>query len=171
MPMNMDMGDGTGSDGAGDQNMADVMFVQMMIPHHQQAVEMSDLILGNPDVDPEVAALAEQIKAAQDPEIELMMQWLEDWGVSSMGGMEGMDGMSGMDGMMSDEQLASLESASGPEASTLFLELMIEHHQGAITMAEDVIANGQSAQVRDLAEQIITSQTAEIDTMNELLSR
>ncbi len=69
------------------------------------------------------------------------------------------------------KQLAALESASGPEASTLFLELMIEHHQGAITMAEDVIANGQSAQVRDLAEQIITSQTAEIDTMNELLSR
>jgi len=159
--------------GDGDQNAADIMFVEMMIPHHEQAVEMSELILAKDGVDPEVVALAEQIRAAQDPEIDLMEQWLDDWGLPSMSGMEGMDhgGMGGMAGMMSDEQMAELEAADGATGATLFLELMIEHHVGAVEMADDVIDDGRDADVRVLAEQIIVSQTAEIATMRELLAR
>ncbi len=160
-----------GSDG--DQNAADIMFVEMMIPHHEQAVEMSEMILAKDGVDPEVVALAEQIRAAQDPEISLMEGWLDDWGLPSMSGMGGMDhgGSGGMDGMMSDEQMAELESADGATGATLFLELMIEHHVGAVEMAQDVIDDGRDPDVRDLAEQIIVSQTAEIATMRELLAR
>lgn len=166
-------GGGTMMGGDGDQNAADIMFVQMMIPHHEQAIEMSEIILAKDGVDPEVSALAEQIRAAQDPEITLMEQWLDDWGLPSMSGMGGMDhvGSGGMDGMMSDEQMEELESAEGVAGSTLFLELMIDHHEGAVEMAEDVIDDGRSSDVRELAEQIITSQTAEIATMRELLTR
>jgi len=160
----------------GEQNASDIMFVEMMIPHHEQAVEMSQLILAKDGVNPQVAALAEQIRAAQDPEIVVMEQWLDDWESSSMTGMEGMEGMDhgglgGMDGMMSDEQMAELESADGATGSTLFLELMIEHHEGAVDMAEDVISDGRKSEVRTLAEQIIVSQNAEIATMRELLAR
>jgi uncharacterized protein (DUF305 family) len=172
--MTMPMGD----TGDGDQNAADVMFVQMMIPHHKQAVEMSEVILAKDGVDPEVVALAEQIRAAQDPEIDLMEQWLDDWGLPSMSGMDGMDhgggsgGMGGgMDGMMSDEQMAELQSADGVTGATLFLELMIEHHVGAVEMAEQVIDDGRDADVRSLAEEMIVGQTAEITTMRELLAR
>jgi len=177
--MTMPMGD----TGDGDQNAADVMFVQMMIPHHEQAVEMSEMILAKDGVDPEVVALAEQIRAAQDPEIDLMEQWLSDWGLSSMSGMGGMDhgnmdhgggygGMGGgMDGMMSDEQMAELQSADGATGATMFLELMIEHHVGAVEMAEQVIDDGRDADVRALAEEMIVGQSAEITTMRELLAR
>jgi len=158
--------------GDGGQNAADIMFVEMMIPHHEQAVEMSELILAKDGVAAEVAALAEQIRAAQEPEIALMEQWLDDWGLPSMSGMGGMDhgGSGGMDGMMSDEQMAELETADGATGSTIFLELMIEHHEGAIEMAQEVINDGRDAGVRTLAEQIIVSQTAEIATMRELLA-
>lgn len=168
--MTMPMGD----TGDGDQNAADVMFVQMMIPHHKQAVEMSEVILAKDGVDPEVVALAEQIRAAQDPEVDLMEQWLDDWGLPSMSGMDGMDhggGSGGMDGMMSDEQMAELQSADGVTGATLFLELMIEHHVGAVEMAEQVIDDGRDADVRALAEEMIVGQTAEITTMRELLAR
>jgi len=79
-------------------------------------------------------------------------------------------GSGGMDGMMSDEQMAELETADGATGSTIFLELMIEHHEGAIEMAQEVINDGRDAGVRTLAEQIIVSQTAEIATMRELLA-
>lgn len=170
LPATVDAGSGRDDSG---ENMADVMFVQMMIPHHEQAIEMSDLILQTEGVDPEVAALAEQIRAAQAPEIDLMEQWLDEWGLPSMGGMGGMDhgGVGGMDGMLTDEQMAELEAADGATGSRLFLELMIEHHVGAVEMAEDAIDDGRSPDVRALAQQIVTSQTAEIDTMRQILSR
>jgi uncharacterized protein (DUF305 family) len=159
--------------GDGEQNGADIMFVQMMIPHHEQAVEMSVLILAKQGVDAEVVALAEQIRSAQDPEIDLMEQWLDDWGLPSMSGMGGMDhgGSGGMGGMMTDEQMAELESADGATGATLFLELMIEHHVGAVDMADQVIDNGRDADVRALAEQIIVSQNVEIAQMRELVAR
>jgi uncharacterized protein (DUF305 family) len=157
--------------GDGEQNAADVMFVQMMIPHHEQAIEMSEIILATDGVDPEIAALAEQIRAAQDPEIALMERWLDDWGLPSMSGMNQGMGHGGMGGMASDAQMAELEAATGSEGSPLFLELMIEHHVGAVDMADDVIDDGRSADVRQLAEQIVTSQTAEIETMRALLQR
>ncbi len=166
------MGGTPSTSGDGEQNAADIMFVQMMIPHHEQAIEMSEIILAKDGVDPEVAELAEQIRAAQGPEIALMERWLDDWGLPSMSGMDhgGMD-HGGMEGMLSDEQMAELESATGSQGSPLFLEFMIEHHEGAVDMAEDVIDDGRSVDVRQLAEQIITSQTAEMATMRSLLAR
>jgi len=136
-----------------------------MIPHHEQAIEMSDLILDEDGIDPEVVALAETIKAAQGPEIELMESWLDDWG-TDMGDMRGTMG----DGMMSDTDMQALEDVTGDEASRLFLEQMIEHHEGAIDMAQSEVDNGENPDVVNLAESIIESQTAEIDTMEEILA-
>lgn len=149
-------------------NMADVMFVQMMIPHHEDAIEMSDVLLEKSGVDPEVVAMAEQIKAAQAPEIQQMEAWLDEWEV----GMSGMDDMDGMDhggmGDMSDD-MASLEEADGADAGDLFLEQMIVHHEGAIDMAEDVLDDGQHPDVRELAESIVSSQADEIEQMRSML--
>jgi uncharacterized protein (DUF305 family) len=161
------------SEGSG-ANMADVMFVQMMIPHHEGAIEMSDVLLAKSGVDPEVVELAEEIKAAQGPEIEQMKQWLDNWGMPAMSdSMDGMDhgGMDGMDGMagMTKEDMQALEDATGPEAGDLFLEQMIVHHGGAIEMAEDVLDDGEHPGVRELAENIIASQAAEIELMRSML--
>lgn len=148
-------------------NSADEMFATMMIPHHEQAVEMSDMLLSKSDVSPEVAELAQQVKDAQAPEIELMRGWLEDWGVEESDDMGGMDHG---DGMMSDDDMAALESADGAEASRLWLEQMILHHEGAIEMAEEELANGSDPEALKLAQAVVDSQSAEIDTMKQLLT-
>jgi len=154
-------------------NMADVMFVQMMIPHHEGAIEMSDVLLAKSGVELEVVELAEQIKAAQGPEIEQMKQWLDDWGMPAMSdSMDGMDhGGMGGDGMagMTEKDMQELEDASGLEAGDLFLEQMIVHHEGAIEMAEDVLDDGEHPSVRELAENIIASQATEIELMRSML--
>lgn len=164
-------GDGHGSliAEAGEMMTADAQFAMMMIPHHQQAVEMSYVLLANDGVDEGVAALAERMKAAQGPEIEQMQEWLDAQGFD-MGDMDDM-GMGGMEhsGMMSEEDMDALEAAEGAEASRLFLEQMIEHHEGAIEMAEAQVADGEDPEMVALAESIIESQTAEIAEMQELL--
>ncbi|KRF33249.1 DUF305 domain-containing protein [Yonghaparkia sp. Soil809] len=153
-------------------NQADAMFTMMMIPHHEQAIEMSELVLGRDDIDPEIVALAEEIIAAQDPEIDLMEDWLDDWGVPSMpgaGGGHGGHGGDGPGGMMSDDDLDAIEDAEGDEAERLYLDGMIEHHEGAIDMAQDVLDDGESTDVAELAETIIETQQVEIDLMHQLL--
>ncbi|MDF2573918.1 MAG: uncharacterized protein K0S05_830 [Agromyces sp.] len=152
------------SEASGDWNQADVMFAQMMIPHHEQAIEMSDLILAKDGVDAEVVDLAEQIKAAQGPEIEQMQSWLEDWEAPSMS-----DGDMGMEGLLSEEEMDDLESADAATGTTLFLEGMIEHHEGAVEMAEEHQENGRSEEALDLSAAVIETQTAEIDLMRQLL--
>ena len=159
------MGSSASASPAADANHADVQFTMMMIPHHEQAVEMADMVLAKDGIDERVIILAEQIKAAQKPEIELMESWLDEWG-SPMGDMDGMD----HGGMMSDSDMQSLEDATGVEAARLFLEQMIVHHEGAIEMAQDEVDNGQNADVIALAESIIDSQTAEIATMEDILA-
>lgn len=153
-------------------NAADEMFVTMMIPHHEQAVEMAEMILAKDGIDDRVVALAERIQAAQGPEIDSMTEWLDAWGVepvdSDMGGMEGMDHG---DGMMSDEDMAALESAEGVEAARLFLEQMIQHHEGAIDMANAEVNNGINPEAVALANKIVDDQTAEIAEMEELLTQ
>lgn len=152
-----------------DYNAADEMFVTGMIPHHEQAIDMAEILLGKDGVDDRVVALAARIQAAQQPEIDLMNSWLDEWGVDSdMGDMPGMD--HGDDGMMSDDDMAALEAASGEDASALFLEQMIEHHEGAIEMSQQELDNGENADAVDLAQQIIDAQTAEIAEMEGLLS-
>ena len=151
-------------------NDADVTFAQMMIPHHQQAVEMSAVILSKDGVDPQVTKLAEQIKQAQQPEIDTMTSWLTAWGKPADGGMGGMD-HGGDTGMMSGEQMQQLRDADAATGQRLFLEGMIAHHQGAVAMAEDEIANGTNPDAIALAESIVKAQNAEITTMEELLQR
>lgn len=156
-------------------NDADVMFAQMMIPHHQQAVEMSEIILAKKDISPEVTELAIEIKQAQAPEIETMTSWLEAWGesVEPGGGMEGHDMSAmggGMEGMMSKDQMVELEAAEGEDAARMFLESMVEHHNGAVDMAQEEIDNGENPEAIALAETIVDTQQAEIEKMEELLA-
>lgn len=151
-------------------NEADVMFAQMMIPHHSQAIEMSEMILAKDDIRPEVSELATEIAEAQEPEIEQLTAWLDEWDAEPMSDMEGMEGTHSMGGMMSDEQMAQLEEASGTEAERLFLEHMTEHHTGAIEMAQTEVESGENPDAIALAEEIIATQQAEIDRMEELLA-
>ncbi|MDO8381453.1 MAG: DUF305 domain-containing protein [Microbacterium sp.] len=151
-----------------DFNDADATFAMEMIMHHQQAIEMSDVLLAKNDVAPEVISLAERIKAAQQPEIDTMNDWLASWGRETMGSMGSMDSMGGM---MSEEDMTALEDASGPEASSLFLEQMIVHHEGAIEMAQAQVTDGQNPDAVKLAQKIIDDQTAEIAEMEQLLTQ
>ena len=150
-------------------NAADVEFTQGMIPHHEQAIEMADIAL-----DPKAGAgaavidLATRIQGAQDPEIETMKGWLAAWGQPEMGEMAGHD-MSSMEGMMSAEDMDRLGTLTGGEFDTAWLEMMIAHHEGAVTMAEDVKTGGKDPSVASLADQIIAGQTAEIAEMQALL--
>jgi uncharacterized protein (DUF305 family) len=157
-----------------DVARADVMFAQMMIPHHEQAVEMSELMLDRDDISPEIVELATVIIAEQEPEIALMESWLADWGMPSMRGMGGGMGGGGheghgMGGMLSDAELRAIAEADGVDAERLYLDGMIEHHEGAIDMAQRVLDTGRSQDVAELARAIITSQTREIALMRELL--
>ncbi len=149
---------------------ADVMFAQMMIPHHQQAIEMSDIILAKDDVPGQVVELAEEIKAAQGPEIEQLTTWLGQWGEPTQPeDTHGGHDMSEMEGMLSEQELQELANAPGPEAARLFLEQMITHHEGAVAMAETEVADGTYPPAVDLARSIIDTQQQEIDTMRQML--
>lgn len=168
----MSSGTASASDPNAAFNDADVMFAQMMIPHHEQAVEMSDAVLAKPGLDPRVAKIAEQIKAAQAPEIETLKGWLNSWGqpTTMSGGMSGMDGMS-MDGMASAEDLEKLRGAEPAEAAELFLTQMIAHHEGAVAMAQTEKTDGKNADAVAMAGSIVDSQTKEIDEMKSLLGQ
>ena len=150
-------------------NDDDVMFAQMMIPHHEQAVEMSDIAL-----DPTVMAgdavkkLATQIKAAQDPEIQQMTQYLTDW-KQSLTPDSSMDHGDMMSGTMTADELAQLSTLRGAEFDRQWMLAMIAHHEGAIDMAKAVLANGTNSAIRELANAIITGQEAEISEMKNLI--
>ncbi len=145
---------------------ADAMFAAMMIPHHEQAVEMSDVLLAKSDATPEVTELARAIKAAQAPEIAKMRGWLKAWCADANTPMD-----HGMDGMMTEGDLAALKEAPGAEASRLFLTQMIAHHEGAVAMAKTEIAQGKNADAVALAESVVATQQAEIDRMKQLLGQ
>ncbi|WP_138944974.1 DUF305 domain-containing protein [Plantibacter sp. M259] len=147
-------------------NDADLMFANMMKEHHAQAIEMSDVLLGKEGVDQRVVSLAEQIKDDQMPEIEMMDQWLEDWGADT----SDMDNMDHGGGTMSEAEMQALEDASGANASRLFLEQMIQHHEGAVDMAQDEVDNGQNSAAIALAKTVIGAQTEEIAAMKDILA-
>lgn len=166
---------------AGQHNEADVAFAQGMIPHHTQALEMSRLAPERAQSE-QVKELARQIETAQGPEIDMLTVWLRSWGVEAPhGGTHGMDygnmpdeGMSGMDhggmrGMMTPEDMQRLQQAEGAEFDRAFLTMMIEHHEGAVDMARTELEQGQFPEAKKMAQQIIDSQRAEIDTMRKLL--
>jgi uncharacterized protein (DUF305 family) len=150
-----------------EHNDADVMFAQMMIPHHEQAIEMADVVLAKPDLDPRITELADQVKAAQAPEIEELGQWLDAWGAERTSEHSG---HAGMEGMMSEDDMQLLSDAVGPEANRLFLEQMIAHHQGAVEMAQTEIESGKDSGAIEMAQTIVETQQAEIETMEALLA-
>lgn len=148
-------------------NAADTLFAQMMIPHHRQAVQMSDIMLKKQDLPADVAELAAEIKAAQGPEIDTMTSWLTEWNEPTAAA-EGHD-MGSMAGMMSDADLAKLDAAGGTEAAKLFLEQMIAHHEGAVTMAKAETTDGQNGPAVALSKKIVEDQETEISKMKALL--
>ena len=157
-------------DANADHNQADIMFARMMIPHHAQAVEMSDIMLAKQDIPAEVTALATKIKDAQAPEIETMTGWLEAWNQPT--GMMGATAMPGhgMGGMVDADGIEKLKAAQGTDAVRLFLEQMIGHHEGAIDMAEQEIRTGKYPATIQLCRDIVASQEAEIMEMKALLA-
>jgi uncharacterized protein (DUF305 family) len=155
-------------------NAADVEFAQQMIVHHRGALEMAEMAVERAQNE-QVVALADRIVAAQGPEIDTMTSWLEAWGEpvpegDSMDGMghEGMD-MGSMPGMMTEEQMAELMSAEGTAVDQMFLQMMTEHHRGAVEMARTEQAEGENPDAVALAEQIEASQLQEIEEMQQLL--
>ncbi|WP_255482147.1 DUF305 domain-containing protein [Pseudarthrobacter sp. NBSH8] len=155
----------SGPAAAGDHYAADVMFAQSMIPHHSQAVQMSEMILEKQDIPADVTPLATRIKEAQGPEIEKMTGWLTAWGESTQ-----MHAGHTMDGMMGAEDMAKLETAQGVEAARLFLTQMIAHHQGAVTMAKTETTDGKDAAALQLSKDIVSAQETEIKEMQQLLN-
>jgi uncharacterized protein (DUF305 family) len=161
---------GSSASQSAEFNDADVAFAQGMIVHHEGALEMAQMADGRAQ-NPQVLDLADRIEAAQDPEIKTMTGWLEDWdqptSADESGGMD-MEGGMDMGGMNMD--MSGLEAASGAEFDRMWLEMMTEHHRGAVDMAETEIADGQNADAIALAEEIVESQSAEIDEMETLLT-
>lgn len=179
---------------AASHNEQDTTFAQMMIVHHKGAIEMAGLA-GTRASAPQVKELATHIKAAQQPEIQKMTSWLKTWGepvtmpgmdssspAPTSGDMSGMDmstpmptssDSSGMDSSMPGmtvQDMASLRAATGPAFDKQFLTLMIEHHEGAVTMAKDELSTGKNAAAKELAQSIITSQSKEVTEMESMLS-
>ena len=159
------MSSGHATASADGHNAADTMFVQRMIPHHAQAVEMSDMMLKKKEIPASVTALATKIKAAQGPEIATMTGWLKSWNESAS-----MSAGHGMDGMMGDADMKKLDAAQGTAAAKLFLQQMIAHHEGAVMMAKTENTQGNNADAVQLSKNIVTAQEAEIQDMQKLLA-
>jgi uncharacterized protein (DUF305 family) len=149
-------------------NADDVTFATNMIPHHQQAVEMSALVPER-STNPELIKLAADISAAQGPEIETMKVFLVQWN-ENPDTATGHDGHgANMQGMVDEATMTKLESLNGAAFDTLLLESMISHHQGAIEMAKAEITNGENVDAERLAQTIIDTQQAEIGQMKQML--
>lgn len=158
-------------------NDADVTFATDMIPHHAQAIQMVTLT-DTRTLDPEVKQLAEDIRAAQSPEVETMVDWLTAWDkevpATSMDHSNGDDAMSempdmDMPGMMSGDEMQALADAPDAEFQDMWLQMMKQHHEGAIEMAKTEEKDGSYPAAIDLAKTIITAQEAEIEQIDQLL--
>lgn len=154
-------------------NATDVGYAQGMIPHHAQAIEMAGLA---PDrsTNAKVLELAAAIKAAQGPEIAELQGWLREWG-QKVPPADGDHDMSAypsmtMTGMLSDADMDRLAAETGTEFDRLFLEAMILHHEGAVDMAEEEVADGKAPETVGQAKRVIRDQTAEIAEIEAILA-
>lgn len=161
------------SAGQAEHNDQDVAFAQGMLPHHQQAVDMAKMA-AEKATNAKVKDLASRIEGAQDPEIQQLTDMLDQWdasmpGMSTMSEMPGMDhgNMSG-DGMMTDEEMQQLETATGADFDRMWVQMMIKHHQGAVTMAKTELEQGKNSDAKALAQKIVDAQEAEITEMQGL---
>ena len=163
--MGGEMMDENRKDGAGNLSGADIMFLQMMIPHHQQAVDISDLAISK-SKDAELLALAKKIRADQADEIVQMKAWLKDAGASEDMGHS----MDGMGGMLNDAELSALKIESGSKFDILWLKGMTGHHDSAIHMTQ-MIEDAQNADIKAFGVKVIADQSAQIAQMKEMLNR
>jgi uncharacterized protein (DUF305 family) len=145
-------------------NQADVVFLQNMIPHHTQAITMSQMAR-NQATSPQVKALAARIEAEQGPEIQQMRDLLTAWGAPAPANPSGMGAMGGM----GNGQMPGMMGGAGFDR--MFLQMMIVHHQGAIDMSQTELAQGSNPAARDRAQRIIKAQQAEINEMQTLLQQ
>lgn len=143
---------------------ADVTFAQSMVPHHEQALDMAKLVPSRSSNE-KVRGLAARVEKAQSPEITQMNEWLKQWGAPAEQGHEGHD----MSGMMSGDDMAKLEKASGAEFDRMWLDMMIEHHEGAVEMAKTELSQGKDENAKKLAQAVIDGQQQEITEMKDLL--
>jgi uncharacterized protein (DUF305 family) len=154
-------------------NDADIRFVRDMIVHHQQAVWMAELAPERAS-SRDVKGLASRIADVQGPEIDMMNRWLSQHAVPTVNPTAPEHGHGGgavsMPGMVTEEQFRELEDARGDAFDTLFLRLMIAHHQGALTMAEEVRTSGVDVRVQEIADDVVAEQTDEIRTMQGWLA-
>lgn len=154
------------SSAVAQHNSADVMFNQMMIPHHAQAVEMASLVDARTE-NTAVRQLAGVIRNAQQPEIDEMTARLTSWGQPIA--MSGGHGGHRMTGMMSDDEMTALKAARGADFDRRWLAMMVRHHEGAVQMANAVLTDGVDSATRKLATAVKAAQTAEIAQMNKML--
>ncbi|WP_328835550.1 DUF305 domain-containing protein [Streptomyces europaeiscabiei] len=172
----MDHGSGKASEsaaieaGSADFNDADITFAQLMIPHHEQALEMARLA-DDRAADAKLKDIAGKIEKAQDPEIRTMKGWLKSWNEpTDVEPMPGMDHGNG-DGMMSDSDMEHLAGMKGAEFDKMFAEMMIEHHDGAISMSQDEQKNGENADAVKMAGDIVKGQSDEVKQLKSILDR
>ena len=159
------MGYGSSSSTNPNYTGADIMFLQMMIPHHQQAIDISNLAM-KASQDAELIELAKIIARDQAAEIKQMKAWLADAGASEDMGHS----MDGMGGMLNDDELAALSAATGKEFDVLWLKGMTEHHDGAIHMTQ-MIEDAQNADIKAFGTKVIKDQSEQIDQMKKMLAR
>jgi uncharacterized protein (DUF305 family) len=159
------MGHGSSSSSNSNYTGADIMFLQMMIPHHQQAIDISNLAMKSSQ-DAELIELAKIIARDQAAEIKQMKAWLTDAGASEDMGHS----MDGMGGMLNDDELAALSAATGKEFDVLWLKGMTEHHDGAIHMTQ-MIEDAQNADIKAFGTKVIKDQSEQIDQMKKMLAR
>lgn len=154
---------GAGSDGA--PNDVDVHFIGMMVPHHDQAIEMSDVLLASDVEDPAVRDLAQRIKEGQERENEQMLAWADEWGIED--DME-LHSHHIANGMFIPSQLEAFRNHSGDELRAAFLEMMHHHHAEVIAMTQGEVDNGGYAPLKKMAKEMIAVQTAEMREMEQL---
>ncbi|MFI7742139.1 DUF305 domain-containing protein [Kocuria rhizosphaericola] len=153
-----------------EHNDADVMFAQMMIPHHEQAVQMSEILLGKDLVPGEVRDLAERVVDTQEPEMERMRAMLAAWEAPATPEASAAEHGGHGSGMVDEQGMNWLrEAEEGPEAARLYLEQMTQHHEGAIEMARDQVQDGSNPQALELAQEIVRAQETEIAEMERML--
>lgn len=164
-----DAGASSSTSAASAHDDQDVMFAQMMLPHHKQAVEMSDMLLAKGSgVDTGVTDLAKQIKAEQSPEINQLTSWLKGWDEPTESEHSGMG--HSISGMMSDSDMNDLDQASAEDAAKLYLEQMVQHHKGAVDMAKTEVDKGKNTDAVAMAKSIVSSQTEQITQMQDMLA-
>ncbi|MEU4647449.1 DUF305 domain-containing protein [Nocardia fluminea] len=152
-----------------DFNAADVSFLQMMYPHHAQAVEMAKMVPSHTQ-NQQLIALAAQVEKAQAPEMQQITDLLAGFGEPAPSATEGHGGHD-MPGMMTDAQMSGLQAANGADFDRQWLEMMIAHHEGAVEMAQTELNAGVNPQARQLATKIVADQEAEISTMRGMLGQ